>query len=210
MMITTMIAFSSISTSAAMGGEHWLAASSVQTDDDNPNCVARGKCITVGPGTKYPEQNTLCLGDSSNRPDSAGTWHCAATGGHWGAMDHTFGPGATFDITMMGGSPIHPQPGFPSENETFTVHQTTQTTYGKCQPTGPVQWTITRELSYLDGTADGQCMTRVLESGLVLGEFLHNCTVLTQIDIVADSSGKARAGCRCCNSCDPASACLPP
>jgi hypothetical protein len=24
--------------------------------EDNPNCISRGKCTTVGPGTKYPEQ----------------------------------------------------------------------------------------------------------------------------------------------------------
>jgi hypothetical protein len=59
----------------------------------NPNCVARGKCITVGPGTKYPEQNTMCLGDESG----GGAWYCVNTGGRWGTMDHTFGPGSTFD-----------------------------------------------------------------------------------------------------------------
>ena len=24
--------------------------------EENPNCVSRGHCTTVGPGTKYPEQ----------------------------------------------------------------------------------------------------------------------------------------------------------
>ena len=110
-------------------------------------------------GTKYPAQNTMCLGDapSGSGGGGGGAWHCAATGGHWGQMDHTFGPGAMFDITMMGGSPIHPQRGFPSENETFTVHQTSATSYGKCAPTGAVQWTLTRELTYVDGTTLLQC-----------------------------------------------------
>ena len=73
-----------------------------------------------------------------------------------------------------------------------------------------MQWTVTRELTFLDGTADGQCMTRITESGKLLSSFVHNCTVLTQIDITADEKGEAHAGCRCCTSCDPVSACLPP
>ena len=44
-------------------------------------------------------------------------------------------------------------------------------------------------------------MTRILESGRAIGQFLHNCTTLTQIDITADEEGKATAGCRCCNTC---------
>jgi hypothetical protein len=80
----------------------------------------------------------------------------------------------------------------------------------QCAPTGAVQWTVTRELTYMDGTSDGQCMTRILESKKLLGTFLHNCTVLAQVDITADAAGKATAGCRCCTACDPASTCLPP
>ena len=34
--------------------------------EENPNCVSRGHCITVGPGTKYPEQVT---------PHWSSTWH---------------------------------------------------------------------------------------------------------------------------------------
>ena len=119
----------------------------------------------------------------------------------------------------MGGAPVHPDPAFPTENETLTVHATNQTAYGKvsssgtpnvsfrwqllapgscnsavlhqqkeedeekyscciricdrlapcdcldtnstlmlpqCVPTGPVQWTVTCELTYLDGTSHGQ------------------------------------------------------
>ena len=52
-------------------------------------------------------------------------------------------------------------------------------------------------------------MTRILESGRAIGQFLHNCTTLTQIDITADEEGKATAGCRCCNTCSPGP-CLPP
>jgi hypothetical protein len=70
-------------------------------EDSNPNCVSRGHCTTVGPGTKYPEQNTMCLKDSpSSAPrEGPGAWHCTNTGGKWGTIDHTFGPGSTFDMT---------------------------------------------------------------------------------------------------------------
>ena len=39
--------------------------------------------------------------------------------------------GVPFAVTMMGGSPIRPDPGFPAVNETFTVHATKSTTYAK-------------------------------------------------------------------------------
>ena len=68
---------------------------------------------------------------------------------------------------------------------------------------------LSRELTYLDGSAGGEYMTRVLESGNVVGEFLHSCTALTQIDIVAEAAGNATAGCRCCNECSPGP-CMPP
>lgn len=51
---------------------------------------------------------------------------------------------------------------------------------------------VTRELTYLDGTADGQCRTRMFEGARVLGDFEHNCTVLTQMTIAADANGDAR------------------
>lgn len=154
----------------------------------------------------------MCLKDSPAWPRAqAASWHCTNTGGQWGATDHTFGPGHTFDLTMMGGSPTHPEPGYPDLNETFTVHGTNATAYGTCEPTGPVQWTVTRELSYLEGTAVGLCQTRILESGIALGTFLHNCTTMTQITLEADEDGAAKCGgCRCCTSCDPPSLCLPP
>ena len=54
-------------------------------------------------------------------------------------------------------------------------------------------------------------MTKIVESKMLLGTFLHKCTVLAQVDITADAAaGKATAGCRCCTACDPASTCLPP
>jgi hypothetical protein len=44
----------------------------------------------------------------------------------------------------------------------------------------------------------------------MLGDFIHNCTVLTQITLAADAQGKAQCvGCRCCTSCTGC-ACLPP
>ena len=79
------------------------------------------------------------------------------------------------------------------------------------RPNLGLQWTLTREFTYLDGRADGRCicMTRVLGSGKAVGEFLHNCTVLTQIDVTADAMGRAVVGCRCCDTCSPGP-CLPP
>lgn len=164
----------------------------------NPNCLPRGKCITVGPGTKYPEQNTICLADT--RTDAS--WHCAALSGTWGGGDHSFGPGNTMDLTMMGGSPRQPGPPL-SLNETFTVHAWSSPTYGKCQPSGPAQWKVTREVTYLNGTADGSCQTRILESGRVLGTFVQNCTTLSEILLDTDeTTGEAKAvGCRCCSKC---------
>lgn len=170
----------------------------------NPNCEARGKCISVGPGTKYPEQNTLCLGDSKSGAGT-GAWHCAKVNGAWGAADHTFGPGSAMDLTMIGGSPTAG-----NLNETFTVHATDLTTYGECPATGAKQWEITRELSFLDGTTSGGCKTRVIEGARLLATFLHNCTVLTEITIEADADGSAQAaGCRCCTKCTGAP-CLEP
>ena len=65
----------------------FLVSASPTLAVSNPNCVSRGKCIAVGPGTKYPEQNTMCLADENNK-----AWHCAALAGKWGTNDHTFGP----------------------------------------------------------------------------------------------------------------------
>ena len=173
----------------------------------NPNCVARGKCFTTGPGTKYPEQHTLCLAD-------AAAWHCAALAGRFGGGAHSFGPASTMDLTMMGGSPVAPgPPGSPDLNETFTVHDySSNHTYGTCVPSGPAQWEVTRELTFLDGTAGGACRTRLIaaKGGRLLGEFEHNCTALTQIEIKADSAGAPQCvGCRCCTKCTGC-ACLPP
>ena len=64
-----------------------------RTQAPNPNCVSRGKCIQVGPGTKYPEQNTVCLGDAGG---AAAAWHCVNTGGRWGTEDHTSVPGLSY------------------------------------------------------------------------------------------------------------------
>jgi hypothetical protein len=173
----------------------------------NPNCESRGKCIEVGPGTKYPEQNTLCLADVS----ATGPWHCANFQGVWGSGTHTFGPSNTMDLTMLGGSPLHPMPpGTPDLNETFTVHATTDMTYGKCADIGATQWSVTRELTYLNGTADGTCRTRLLEGTRELGDFEHKCGVLAQFELAADEKGAATCvGCRCCSSCKGC-ACLPP
>lgn len=174
----------------------------------NPNCMSRGKCIAVGPGTKYPEQNTLCLVDAGK----TGHWHCANTAGQWGAADHSFGPGSAFDLTMLGGSPVHPQPpGTPDLKESFNVHATNITNYDKCDPSGALQWKITRELRFLNGTSDGLCQTKIFEGTRMLGDFLHNCSVLTQITVAADTNGAAQCvGCRCCTTCSPPELCLPP
>ena len=117
---------------------------------------------------------------------------------------------------MLGGDPVKPGPP-ESRNETFTVHATKLKSYEKCTATGaPAQWTVTREVTYLDGTATGRCQIKLLEGGNVIGKrtlgtFEHNCTVMTQITIAADTNGDAQClGCRCCNSCVPAALCLPP
>jgi hypothetical protein len=125
--------------------------------------------------------------------------------------------------TVLGGNPVHPDPTYPDLNETFTVHATNTTTYGKCVPSGPAEWTVTRELSYLEGSSLGLCQTRIFEGGSdgaalgvargrrLLGTFLHNCTTMTQITLEADADGTPQCGgCRCCDSCDPPSLCLPP
>ena len=118
----------------------------------------------------------------------------------------SFGPGSELDVTMMGGMGV-------DLNETFTAHGNAVPTYGKCSPTGPTQWEITRELSYLNGSVTGDCETRLFTSGRIpLGVFEHSCAVLTQITLEADPAiaGQPRCvGCRCCTKCTGCD-CLPP
>eukprot|EP00729_Bicosta_minor_P020471 gene20471-7130_t len=182
----------------------------------NPNCESRGKCTAVGPGTKYPEQSTMCLADSGTGPGN--NWHCAALSGKFGENDHSFGPGNTFDITFIGGSPVNPDPNYPDLNESFTVHATNSSQYGRCNPAdGVQQWEITREYTYLNGSAAGECRTRILADGpsigtkqRVLGSFTHPCEILTQITVAGDEEGMPQClGCRCCTTCTGC-ACLPP
>ncbi len=174
-----------------------LLALSSGARDINQNCVSRGECIPTYP--KYPDQHTLCLATNDTN------WRCAALAGVWGDADWSFGPGFTRDTTMLGGMGV-------DLNETFTAHTLPAgSPYGNCNPTGALDWEITRELSYLNGTVEGQCETRFFSSGRTpLGTFEHPCAVLTQITLEADEHGDpVCVGCRCCTKCTGC-ACLPP
>lgn len=172
------------------------ALAAVVLSQSNPNCISRGQCIPTYP--KYPDQHTLCLATADS------TWRCAALAGVWGTSDWSFGPGSTRDVTMMGGMGV-------DLNETFTAHAPTAPLYGTCAPNGTAVWEITRELSYLNGTVEGECETRFFAGGRTpLGTFTHPCAVLTQITLEADAQGQPKCvGCRCCTKCTGC-ACLPP
>ncbi len=144
-------------------------------------------------------QHTLCLAANDT------VWRCAALAGVWGDTDWSFGPGATRDVTMMGGMGM-------DLNETVTAHVPTPSVYGACSPSGTAVWEITRELSYLNGSVTGECSTRFYAAGRqLLGAFTHPCNVLTQITLEADADGNPRCvGCRCCTTCGGGCGCLPP
>ncbi len=163
----------------------------------NPNCVSRGQCIPTYP--KYPDQHTLCLAANDTE------WRCAALAGVYGDADWSFGPGNTRDVTMMGGMGV-------DLNETFTVHVPTPPEYGTCSPNGTAVWEVTRELSYLNGTVEGECSTLLYAQGRTLiGSLVHPCNVLTQLTLVADKDGRPTCGgCRCCTKCGDGCQCLPP
>jgi hypothetical protein len=179
-----------------MGLHLLFAALAVLVKAQNPNCGSRDKCIATYP--KYPDQHTVCLATNDTQ------WRCAALAGVWGAADWSFGPANTRDVTAMGGMGV-------DLNETFTAWAPTPAAYGDCSPTGTAVWEITRELSYLNGTVEGECSTNFFASGrTLLGAFTHPCAVLTQITLEADASGQPKCvGCRCCTTCTGC-ACLPP
>jgi hypothetical protein len=113
-----------------------LLALSSAARDVNQNCVSRGECIPTYP--KFPDQHTLCLATNDSN------WRCAALAGVWGDADWSFGPGFTRDTTMLGGMGV-------DLNETFTAHTLPAgSPYGNCNPSGALDWEITRELSYLN------------------------------------------------------------
>ena len=123
-------------------------------------------------------------------------WHCAAIAGVWGDADYTFGPGGNErDLTMIGGMGV-------DLNETFTVHAQASPVYGACDASGALQWEVTRELSYLQGTVTGNCSTALYYNGRqLIGAFNHSCAVLTQVSIEADPDGNPSCvGCRCCDT----------
>eukprot|EP00039_Didymoeca_costata_P018543 m.333917 g.333917 ORF g.333917 m.333917 type:complete len:181 (-) comp17244_c0_seq1:80-622(-) len=156
----------------------------------NPNCESRGHCIPTYP--KYPDQHTLCLASDD------GKWGCAAMSGVFGSADYSFGPNATRDFTMMGGMGT-------DLRESFTVHRPTPPVYGVCEPVNPAVWTITRELSYLNGTGpealNGTCTSTFFDGSMMIASFNHSCAVLTQITVGADAQGKPKCfGCRCCDT----------